>query len=402
MDKINYRIILDAHKGGVQKVLRGFFTGDVAARTIAVSINASGVSCKFGVGTTAIMYVTKENGVTNYGACEVVDNTVYYNVLQADTDCAGIVEMQLKVVNEGTVLYAPMFALEVQESKASDTIAETTPQFSALEAMVAKAQMVYDTRLLSIELKDDFTFVANYADGSKYESDALVRFRDEMDAATDHIEDLDRQIADAIAEYNTKLSEFTRSVESANNAKNSASASAANAAESAAKAKESEDIAVPSATEAKKSADSAKSSASSASASASSAATSEANAKASEEIAVASAEGAKESEEIAARCAEGASVSERAATEASASAEENATIATQKATEASVSADNANAYKEDAKFYAEAAQSSIEQVNQKLGLAEFSIDENGNLIYTETSAYVFSVDDNGNLNWEVE
>ena len=182
MDKINYRIILDAHKGGVQKVLRGFFTGDVAARTIAVSINASGASCKFGVGTTAIMYVTKENGVTNYGACEVVDNTVYYNVLQADTDCAGIVEMQLKVLNENTVLYAPTFALEVQESKTSDTAAETTPKFSALEAMVAKAQLVYDTRLLSIELRDDLTFVANFADSSVYESDALTNLKDELNA----------------------------------------------------------------------------------------------------------------------------------------------------------------------------------------------------------------------------
>ena len=183
MDKINYRIILDAHKGGVQKVLRGFFTGDVAARTIAVSINASGASCKFGVGTTAIMYVTKENGVTNYGACEVVDNTVYYNVLQADTDFAGIVEMQLKVLDENTVLYAPTFALEVQESKTSDTAAETTPQFTALEAMVAKAQLVYETRLMSIELRDDLTFVANYADGSVYESNALTSMKDEVNSA---------------------------------------------------------------------------------------------------------------------------------------------------------------------------------------------------------------------------
>lgn len=205
MDKINYRIILDAHKGGVQKVLRGFFTGDVSARTIAVSINASGVSCKFGTGTTAIMYVTKENGVTNYGACEVVDNVVYYNVLQADTDCAGIVEMQLKVMDETTVLYAPTFALEVQESKTSDTAAETTPQFSALEAMVAKAQLVYDTRLVSIELKDDLTFVAHYADESVYESTALTKMKDEVNTA---ILNMDMKMAEADASEATREKAF--------------------------------------------------------------------------------------------------------------------------------------------------------------------------------------------------
>lgn len=197
MEKINYRIVLDAHKGGVQKVLRGFFTGDVASRTIAVNINASGVSCEFGIGTTAIMYVTKENGVTNYGACEVVDNTVYYDVLQADTDVAGVVEMQLKVMNETTVLYAPTFALEVQESKASDTAAETTPQFSALEAMVAKAQLVYDTRLLSIELKDDLTFVANYADGTVYESDALTNMKDDVNSALLEMTEKIREVDEA-------------------------------------------------------------------------------------------------------------------------------------------------------------------------------------------------------------
>lgn len=202
MDKINYRIILDAHKGGVQKVLRGFFTGDVAARTVSVNITASGVSCKFGGGTTAIMYVTKDNGVTNYGACEVVDNTVYYNILQSDTDTAGIVEMQLKILNEDTVLYAPLFALEVEDSKVSDTAAETTPQFSALEAMVAKAQLVYDTRLLSIDITEDYVFTAEFADGTIYENDCFsVAFKEMSDKTKESTETLE----DLVAVINEKL-----------------------------------------------------------------------------------------------------------------------------------------------------------------------------------------------------
>lgn len=208
MEKVNYRIILDAHKGGVQKVLRGFFTGDVSARRIAVNISASGVTCTLGVGTAAIMYVTKENGVTNYGACEIVGNTVYYDVLQADTDVAGIVEMQLKVLDQTTVLYAPTFALEVQESKTSDTPAETTPHFTALEAMTAKAQWVYDTRLLSVEVRDDWTFVANYADGSVYESDALTNKRKDIEIALRQVDEAKNvmvQLKEIVAEINSKL-----------------------------------------------------------------------------------------------------------------------------------------------------------------------------------------------------
>lgn len=188
MDKIKYRIILDAHKGGVQKVIRGFFTGDVASRTIAVNINASGLPCNLGEGTAAIMYVTKSNGVTNYGACEVIDNTVYYDVNQSDIDSPGIAEMQLKILNGESVLYAPLFALDVQESKVSDTEAETTPTFTALEAALAKAQFVYDTRIVSIEITPEYVFVVKYADDSEYANgcfaDAFNEMNERVIAAT--------------------------------------------------------------------------------------------------------------------------------------------------------------------------------------------------------------------------
>ncbi|MBR2408913.1 MAG: collagen-like protein [Lachnospiraceae bacterium] len=119
--------------------------------------------------------------------------------------------MQLKVMDENTVLYAPTFTLEVEESKESDEAAETAPQFSALEAMVAKAQFVYDTRLVSIELKDDFTFVANYADGSVYESDSLTRMKDEVNEAILEMTMAKEEFAKAEEKretdfYNSKLS----------------------------------------------------------------------------------------------------------------------------------------------------------------------------------------------------
>ena len=173
MERINYRITLDVHKGGVQKVLRGFISGDNLSRRICVSLNANGKTCLLGDGTLAVMYVTKENGVTNYGACDIVDNTVFYDVQFEDLDVAGVVEMQLKVLSNDMVLYSPLFSLEVQESSNSDTEAEASQHFTALERALIKAQTVYDTRLVSIEVREDMMFVATYADGTTYESDVF-------------------------------------------------------------------------------------------------------------------------------------------------------------------------------------------------------------------------------------
>ncbi|MBQ7863792.1 MAG: hypothetical protein IJ353_04905 [Lachnospiraceae bacterium] len=142
MDKVTYRITLDTHRSGVQKTLYGFFAGDVLARKIAISLVGGSTPCKYDEVTAAVMYVTKPNGTTSYNACTVSDNTIFYDVLQTDTDTAGIVTMQFKVMSGETVLYAPEFALEVQASKNSDTPAEETPTYTALEEALLKTETV--------------------------------------------------------------------------------------------------------------------------------------------------------------------------------------------------------------------------------------------------------------------
>lgn len=209
MDKICYRITLDTQKGGVQKLLHGFFAGDVLSRRIAISLVAGSTSCRLGKSLTALMYVTKENGVTNYNACTISDNVVYYDVLQADIDAAGITEMQLKIIAGEIVLYAPVFALEVQESKVSDVQATTTPIYTALEEALRKAQEFYDTRLISIEVTEELIFIATYADGSTYSSDSIAQaFRQMQTEADSALELMEEAVAatDALVEeINNKL-----------------------------------------------------------------------------------------------------------------------------------------------------------------------------------------------------
>lgn len=58
-------------------------------------------------------------------------------------------------------------------------------------------------------------------------------------------------------------------------------------------------------------------------------------------------------------------------------------------------ADSANEYAEKAKGYSE-------NLDKKLNLATFDVNDDGELIYTDNTADSFTVDDDGNLNWEVQ
>lgn len=55
----------------------------------------------------------------------------------------------------------------------------------------------------------------------------------------------------------------------------------------------------------------------------------------------------------------------------------------------------------DAKDSADRAQGIESEINKKLKMAEFDVNEDGELVYTDNSAYNFVVDNDGNLNWEV-
>ena len=55
----------------------------------------------------------------------------------------------------------------------------------------------------------------------------------------------------------------------------------------------------------------------------------------------------------------------------------------------------------DAKDSADRAQGIENEINKKLTMAEFDLNDDGELIYTDNSAYNFAVDNDGNLNWEV-
>lgn len=180
MERITYRITLDAHKTGIQRTLQGFETGDKMSRRIAMNLVASGDTFEIPFDhVTAMMYVTQPDAKEpSINACTIEDNTIIYDILPTDIATEGITEMQFKIIEgrpDGArkVLLSPRFALEVSASNADDESVEQTTTFTALEDAVAKAKSVYDHRLMSIEMRADYALVVTYADGTIYESDAL-------------------------------------------------------------------------------------------------------------------------------------------------------------------------------------------------------------------------------------
>ena len=71
------------------------------------------------------------------------------------------------------------------------------------------------------------------------------------------------------------------------------------------------------------------------------------------------------------------------------------------ATNAKTSETNAAKSATDAKDSADRVQGIESEINKKLTMAEFDVNEDGELIYTDNAAYNFVVDNDGNLNWEV-
>lgn len=178
MERITYRITLDAHKNGIQRTLQGFETGDNMSRRIAIGLMASGDTYEIPLDhVVAMMYVTTPNSKEpSINECTIEDNTIVYDVLPIVEE--GITEMQLKLIETRlngarSVLLSPRFAVEVHDSGANDESAEQTTTFTSLETAVAQAKGVYDSRLLRVEIGEDCRFKAYYADGSVYENDYL-------------------------------------------------------------------------------------------------------------------------------------------------------------------------------------------------------------------------------------
>lgn len=175
MERIKYRITLDTHRTGIQRTLQGFETADNMSRCIAVNLTAGGDTYEIPLDhVVAMVYVsTPESTEPSINECVIDGNTIIYDVLPIVEE--GITEMQFKLLETSVdgavkVLASPRIAVEVTDSRMSDSDAEQTTTFTALENAIARANGVYDSRLIRVEIDDSCVFRVYYADGTIYEN----------------------------------------------------------------------------------------------------------------------------------------------------------------------------------------------------------------------------------------
>lgn len=324
-----YRFTLDTFKNGVQRILQGFQTGESVSRKMIISLVSGSESYELPLSNiTATMYVkrpSQESPSINACAIDSENNAILYDILNEDIAEAGIVEMQLKIIDSisGKVLISPKFGMEVWESNIDDSDAEESPTYTALETALAQATAMKDSAIAELYIDDDNVFTVVFGDGTTYTSTVIADAIGRIDSVEEYAlksegfavgEQNGVPVASESPYYQNNAKYYAESAgTSASNASASeqnAATSEANASASETNAATSEANALASETNAATSETNASASATSASTSATNAAISEANALASEQNASASETNAATSETNAATSEANASTSE--------------------------------------------------------------------------------------------
>lgn len=176
--KLIYRFTLNAFKNGVQRILQGWVKGENLSRVLEISLTSGGEVYELpATGVSAVMYVKRPSQTDpsiNVCTIDSENNKIIYNVTSDDIQEAGIVEMQLKIFDGiQTILVSPSFGMDVWDSMTNAEPPSSDPIYSALLAAIAEAEAYSQSALSQMYLEDDYTFVAEYVNGTKYESDAI-------------------------------------------------------------------------------------------------------------------------------------------------------------------------------------------------------------------------------------
>ena len=179
MELLEYRFTLDCHKNGVQRILQGFNTGDNRSRRLIISLTEEEESYNLPLDNiVAAMYVKRPSQTDpSINECTIDGNHIIYEVPATDLVEEGVVNYQLKLIsgtveNPISVLVAPRFSAEVWESITDDSEAEDSSEYTALEAALIKAQMVYDARIIKFIFDKD---IPEYDSTATYKVGDLVK-----------------------------------------------------------------------------------------------------------------------------------------------------------------------------------------------------------------------------------
>ena len=416
--EVRYKVILDANKSGVQKVLTGFQTADKRTRIVEISVTSSGKPVDL-EGTSVLMYIQKRHSEIIVREANIVGNMITYKFVSGDYDKPGNTVIQAKIIKSGEngtaeqVLIAPEFAIEVEESLASDSedkVVASDEKFSVLEQAIAKAETAYKKSVKNVTITEDYTLLVEFYDGEITETDSwknvveetrenarvAVAAKDAAENCKEAAESSKNTAAKSVASAEDAKNGAEKSASMAKNEKEAAEAyagQARNMAETAAAQKSQAQAAAQESVKAKeqtaKYEESARSAAKAAADSKEGAVTSANEANAAKEEAVQESQKAEKSTEAAAGSAQ--------------SAENSASVAKSHAESAKVARAESEKSRDSAKTYAESSTSSANDAKTSADRSEAAADRAANAAdRAAASAKEASLEERIRMNYAVQ
>lgn len=133
MNKVIHKLILDMKSVIVQQTIdiQRYDTG----RKFEITLSDNGAVYQIGDGCIAVFTATKPDGTVLYNHCDVVDNTIVFDLLKNPQVAAaeGEVRCEIRLYGaDGALITSPCFDIIVDKTVYTDNIIESSSEFTAL------------------------------------------------------------------------------------------------------------------------------------------------------------------------------------------------------------------------------------------------------------------------------
>lgn len=200
MNRIVHNLILDMKSIIVQQTIdvQRYDTG----RKFEITLSDNGTIYQIGEGCIAVFTATKPDGTVLYNHCEIVDNTIVFDLLKNPqaTAVEGEVKCEIRLYGaDGALITSPRFDIVVDKTLYSDNIIESSSEFSALtQAIVANINATEAAREAVEKAKEDVDKAVSDAES------AVSNAASDAEAAVDEaVENAEREVSAAVADMRT-------------------------------------------------------------------------------------------------------------------------------------------------------------------------------------------------------
>lgn len=211
MNRIVHNLILDMKSIIVQQTID--VQRNDTGRKFEITLSDNGKIYQIGEGCIAVFTATKPDGSILYNHCEIVDNTIVFDLLKNPqaTAVEGEVKCEIRVYGaDGALITSPRFDIVVDKTLYSDSSIESSSEFSALtQAIVANINATQAAEDAVEKAKEDVDKAVSDAESavSKAVSDAkaavdeaVAKAEDDVDKA---VEQSEKDVAEAVADMRT-------------------------------------------------------------------------------------------------------------------------------------------------------------------------------------------------------